>query len=175
MCHAGIESVDHLFLQCCFASQIWDHFSNLLHLPEQAPSMGVLWDSWRSLIQPAKRDFGDLVVKAFVWNIWLAKNDRIFNANTLSLHVIILKIDRILLSWFSTFAEGLKGKLEESMMAIRRSLEFFGPRVEESSEVPTSEEVQDLSRARLLLVPARESHCSSLLLLLLSCFVSQVL
>lgn len=79
-----------------------------------------------------------------MWNIWLAKNDRIFNDNILLVHAIILNIDRMVLSWFSALVAGPKEKLEASMATIHRSLEKLGPRVEESSEVPTSKEAHDL-------------------------------
>lgn len=37
-------------------------------------------------------------MKALVWNIWLSKNDRIFNANILPALGIILKSNRMILS-----------------------------------------------------------------------------
>lgn len=46
------------------------------------------------------RDLGDLVVKALVWNIWLVRNGRIFNATEVLTFLHILKINRIILSWF---------------------------------------------------------------------------
>lgn len=89
------------------------------------------------------RDMGDLVVKSIVWNICLARNDYIFNANTLPIHAHILKIDHRLISWFSTVVEGAKAKMEDSISSIRRSLEFLGPRVEEIGDAPPSEEALD--------------------------------
>lgn len=69
------------------------------------------------------RDLGDLVVIALVWNIWFARNDHIFNVNVLHAHVIIFKIDRILLSWFSSVTKESQAKLEDSMAIIQNSLE----------------------------------------------------
>lgn len=82
-------------------------------------------------MRPPCRDMGDLLVKSIVWNIWLARNDCIFSANILPTHAFILKIDRMLLSWFSTVADGSRVKLEDLISSIRRSLKFLGPRVEE--------------------------------------------
>lgn len=76
-----------------------------------------------------------------MWNICLTRNDLIFNAKVLPMHALILKIDRILLSWFTNCAERAKGKLEDSMTTIRHRLEFLRPNIDESSGVPTSEEV----------------------------------
>lgn len=60
--------------------------------------MTNIWGSWRLSLRHAQRDIGDLVVKAIVWNVWLARNDCVFNATVMPAHAIILKIDRILLS-----------------------------------------------------------------------------
>lgn len=87
--------------------------------------MCSLWDSWMVLVRPSMRFMGDLVVKALVWNVWLARNDHIFNANVLHVHALIVKIDQMLLSWFSSCVEGDKRKLDDSMKTIRRSLEFW--------------------------------------------------
>lgn len=65
-------------------------------------------------------------MKALVWNIWLARNDRIFNTNVVSVFAIILKCDCMILSWFSAIAEGSKEKCEDSISTIKRSLEFLG-------------------------------------------------
>ncbi|XP_039115621.1 glutamate receptor 2.7-like [Dioscorea cayenensis subsp. rotundata] len=56
---------------------------------------------------------------------FFARNDCMFNANMVSVHALILKIDRILLSWFSTFNEKSRAKMEEHSTTIRRSLEFL--------------------------------------------------
>lgn len=87
----------------------------------------------------------DLVVNALVWNIWLARNNRIFNANILPVHSIILIIDHILLSWFDVLANGAKAKLEDPISTIRRSLEFLRPTTELSRGVPTAKEAHDLT------------------------------
>lgn len=76
--------------------------------------------------------------------MWLARNDLVFNANSISAFDVILKIDRMLLSWFSVVSDGIKEKLEGSMTLIRRSLDFFGSRAEPSGEVPATEEDIDL-------------------------------
>lgn len=34
LCHSGKESVDHLFIYCTVARQVWDYFVQLLHLPD---------------------------------------------------------------------------------------------------------------------------------------------
>lgn len=46
----------------------------------------------------SNRDMWVLVVKALVWNIWFVRNDCIFNANVVPAHILILKINLMLLS-----------------------------------------------------------------------------
>lgn len=72
----------------------------------------AVWEIWRTAVQPTFRIVGDLIVKALVWSIWLARNDCIFNASITSAYVIMLKIDHTLLSWFSSAADGIRVKLE---------------------------------------------------------------
>lgn len=88
---------------------------------------------------------GNLVIKAIVWNVWLARNDHVFNANTMSAFDITLKVDRILLSWFYAITNGSKEKLEGSMALISKSLDFLGSHAAISGEIPTPEEDHDLN------------------------------
>lgn len=58
-----------------------------------------------------------MVVKTLVWNIWIVRNDYyIFNANVVPTHVLILKINHMLLSWFLATVVGFKVKLEDSIL-----------------------------------------------------------
>lgn len=76
-------------------------------------------------LRHSKRDCGDLIVKAVVWNIWLTRNDCIFYVNVLLAFYIILKIDHVLLFWFSLVSDGLKQKFAEPISSIRRSWSFL--------------------------------------------------
>ncbi|XP_039133180.1 uncharacterized protein LOC120270217 [Dioscorea cayenensis subsp. rotundata] len=150
MCHSDIETVDHLFLTCSFTRRIWDYFTHLFRLPEPPGLMSSLWGPWRLAVQPAARDFCDLLVKALVWNVWLVRNDIIFNATVVPVFAIILKIDRMLLSWFSNCSVNFIGKIEEPMKSISHSLEFIGSRSvgatsEVGSDATPAAEVQLLS------------------------------
>lgn len=91
-------------------------------------------------MRPSTRVIGDEVAKAFVWFVWLARNDCIFNAKVLTPHAIMVKTDHMLLSWFSVAADGLRVKLDDTITSIRRSLEFLGPRSEGVVDAPTLEE-----------------------------------
>ncbi|XP_039123586.1 uncharacterized protein LOC120260211 [Dioscorea cayenensis subsp. rotundata] len=143
-CHAGIELVDHLFLHCSFAKHVWKYFVRLLHLPEPPILLSYLiWVSWRSRLQTWIQDVGVWIMKALIWNIWLARNDRIFNANVVHAADIIMKCDRMIFSWFTVIVEGARGKFEDYALAIRHSLKFLDQRAEETNEVLTAEEASE--------------------------------
>lgn len=80
----------------------------IFQLPSLPQSVSHFWSSWRMRLRHSKRDCGDLIVKAVVWNIWLTRNDCIFYVNVLLAFYIILKIDHVLLFWFSLVSDGLK-------------------------------------------------------------------
>lgn len=80
-------------------------------------------------------------MKALVWNIWIARNEYIFNATIfICVTDVLLKCVRMMLYWFSTVVEGSREKLGDSMHTIKRSLEFLGQRLEAISMDSTAEE-----------------------------------
>lgn len=115
---------------------------NFLHLSNPPMSVCLIWDSWISLVYPARRMMVDQIVKEIVWLSWITRIDCIFNAIFLLAHALILKVDHLLLSWFLASAEGPKKKLEDPIASIRHSLEFLDPRVEDASGTSTSEDGQ---------------------------------
>lgn len=58
-------------------------------------------------MRPTSEIFGDLIVKAIIWNIWFARNDRIFNVIVLLALSIVLKSNYMILSWLSVADEGI--------------------------------------------------------------------
>lgn len=139
LCHAAIETVDHLFLQCSLAKLVWRYFGRLLNLPDLPDFLYLVWGVWRLSVKLAFRELGVLVVKSIVWNISHARNDCMFNANMVSAHALIMKIDRLLLSWLSTVAEMSRAKMEEHASTIKRSLEFFSTTGEEQGGASTQD------------------------------------
>lgn len=63
---------------CQFTKFVWGYFINLFQLSDAPQSMCHIWGEWTSLLRPANWDRGILVVKAIVWHIWFAHNDRIY-------------------------------------------------------------------------------------------------
>jgi len=128
MCSVAIETADHLLLNCPFAAHIWNYFRQLLGVNHLPVSLGELWGEWRRKLTKPSLPFWDLLVKAINWNIWLERNARIFNFNCLSSDTIILKIIRMLMSWYFAAPESKKAKIEDSVTKIRRNLDFLVPR-----------------------------------------------
>ena len=56
-----------------------------------------------------------------------------FKAKSLRMHLIIMKIDHMILSWISVVSKGKRTKLEDSMMLMRHSREFIGSHTETGS------------------------------------------
>lgn len=77
---------------------MWTYFGRILQLSGPPESMIMVWGSWRSSLVPSFRVMGNLVIKAIMWNIWLPRYDCIFNAIMVHVHILCLKINRMLLS-----------------------------------------------------------------------------
>ncbi|KAH7677354.1 DNase I-like protein [Dioscorea alata] len=106
---------DHVPIRLAAASQgsvprqfrfelVWfiaEGFKDLIHKwwTETTPedSMCHIWETWRLRISLGFRALGEWIVKALVWNVWIARNDCIFNANVLSVTSVISKCDHMIL------------------------------------------------------------------------------
>ncbi|XP_039120313.1 uncharacterized protein LOC120256691 [Dioscorea cayenensis subsp. rotundata] len=145
LCHEAVESVDHLFLQCRFFLEVWAQISRVLQLPSLPSSMSFMWGAWRNALRAGSCVVGDGAIKAFVWAIWLTRNDVIFSDKCVCPHAVVVKTDHFILSWFSAASEGLRSTLEDSISSIQRSLEFTGPQSEGAGAAHTTEEAMDMS------------------------------
>ena len=67
-----------------------------------------------------------LLAKAIIWQIWLGRNECIFNFITISLSSSILTTSHLFIFWVSAALESKKHKQESVSAAIKRSIQFSG-------------------------------------------------
>ena len=84
LCHGVIETADHLFICCPIAIFVWNHFPRDLGANMTANFMAHLRDGWYRGLDPSHRPSWSLLVRAIVWQIWLERNDCMFNFITFS-------------------------------------------------------------------------------------------
>ncbi|CAN1806718.1 hypothetical protein LINPERHAP1_LOCUS24773 [Linum perenne] len=81
LCCSCLESVDHIFLHCAFASEVWSQFSSTLsmHGPLLGDVVG-LFQVWKGMnCLQAFAPTLEVLLHAFLWFIWKERNDRIFS------------------------------------------------------------------------------------------------
>ncbi|XP_039113709.1 uncharacterized protein LOC120249266 [Dioscorea cayenensis subsp. rotundata] len=125
MCHAEVESADHLLTQCSMASQIWGFFCQLFGDHRRPNSLLDMWGNWRSQFNKSLISCWDLLLRAVTWNIWLERNAPIFDCACSSATSIIIKIIHLVLMWINAAPDSKKAKLEEPSGKLRRSLDFL--------------------------------------------------
>lgn len=80
LCTQGIEeTTEHLFLHCPFAQQCW----GLINLAVSSNSGTI--DNINALKDHISSQFFMVAIVLMCWTIWLARNEKIFNANQISL------------------------------------------------------------------------------------------
>lgn len=81
LCEGMDESVNHLFIHCAFASEVWKGLLSLLDFNfVPPPNLFVHWECWIGAENNKKvRQGYRLIWHAAVWSIWRMRNDRIFN------------------------------------------------------------------------------------------------
>lgn len=73
----GLETVDHLFVQCSVASSIWQWIALHNGFDFEMTSIQELWDIGNCI--PLKdANLVELARGAVIWNIWLERNRIIF-------------------------------------------------------------------------------------------------
>ncbi|GJZ84093.1 hypothetical protein Tco_0649432 [Tanacetum coccineum] len=83
LCESQPDSHEHLFFDCPFSMQVWRHMRDMVGLSHLPPSLEVILDF---IIPMAKRRtsssvISKLVLAAFVYFIWLERNDRLINSS----------------------------------------------------------------------------------------------
>ncbi|KAH7677535.1 Reverse transcriptase zinc-binding domain-containing protein [Dioscorea alata] len=131
LCHSDEESCDHLFFRCLIARELWDRLAPMFAFTRAPTSCSDLWGSWLSELSPHRKLQSSLIAKSVLWQIWLARNNCIFNSVFTSMPALFLKICYMYLSWIPVVPPKEMHRLEESIAAVRRCIQFSGPAREE--------------------------------------------
>jgi ribonuclease HI/exonuclease III len=104
LCRSNSETAQHLFLECNFAKEVWRLSLLDLQIPAFPQStVAALFASWNNIYPqgiPTKsfwRKIWTAVPKFVCWQLWLARNDQIFNGHTRSPLQVAVKAKALLL------------------------------------------------------------------------------
>ncbi|XP_039136185.1 uncharacterized protein LOC120273588 [Dioscorea cayenensis subsp. rotundata] len=126
LCCSDIESIDHLFFRCRFSREHLEPSRSRLFFPTYPSTSLDLWGSWFRELDPILRLPCSLIARVVLWHIWLARNNRVFNSVFISRPTVFLNICHMYLSWMSVVLAKELRKLEDSIAAVRRCIQFSG-------------------------------------------------
>ncbi|CAN1304053.1 hypothetical protein LINPERPRIM_LOCUS26067 [Linum perenne] len=79
LCGSNEESVQHLFLSCAFASEVWTLVSSKLSIHGPHPfSLAGFIQGWKEVNCSKSFISKKVILHAVLWYIWLERNNRIF-------------------------------------------------------------------------------------------------
>jgi hypothetical protein len=101
-CNCTLETSLHLFLHCGIAAQVW--YAIARWISHDLPLPPSIFHSFVMLvgcgINKSRKKGLRLIWHAFIWTIWRARNNRIFNSCVIDLLEILDNIKRISWQWF---------------------------------------------------------------------------
>ena len=105
MCNCNCESVDHLFLHCPVALELWNMVFSLFGVYWVMPLSAVgLFACWQGRFGHHRNgDLWRVVPHCLLWCIWKERNSRCFEDIERSILDIKLLFFRTLLDWFSVW------------------------------------------------------------------------
>ncbi|KAJ8452584.1 hypothetical protein Cgig2_004920 [Carnegiea gigantea] len=94
-CQQGIETQEHLFFGCHYAREIWDIFLSEWQLQIQVDGMKNFVKSVTHLKMPRKmRNLMYAGINAVLYNLWHARNSRIFSGKVYPSQDVLKEIKR---------------------------------------------------------------------------------
>jgi hypothetical protein len=88
LCNQEPETTAHLILHCTFARQVWDKMENWTQQLVQAPGQGLevmnWWEKGLANLPKKKCRLKAALMIYCAWNIWKARNKRVFDNKILS-------------------------------------------------------------------------------------------
>ena len=105
MCKCNCESVDHLFLHCPVALELWNMVFGLFGVYQVMPlSVVGLFACWQGRFGHHRNgDIWTVVPHCLLWCIWKERNSRCFEDIEHSMPDTKLLFFRTLLDWFSVW------------------------------------------------------------------------
>jgi hypothetical protein len=98
-CHQD-ETIKHLFFQCRFARSIWSVIQVTLTLfPPR--SITNIFGNWLNGINNRFKKYIRVGAIAFIWSLWLCRNDKVFNDKNSSILQVIYRGINTLRLWSS--------------------------------------------------------------------------
>ncbi|CAN1266288.1 LINE-1 retrotransposable element ORF2 protein [Linum perenne] len=107
LCEKDAESVDHIFIHCHFASQVWYRLSSTLSLNGPLPSsfkgLLLMWKDMNcvSRFSEARK----ILLHGYIWYIWLERNERIFRDSHRSVQQVFIRIWLAIARWMHAFGK----------------------------------------------------------------------
>ncbi|KAH7655914.1 hypothetical protein IHE45_18G044600 [Dioscorea alata] len=116
--YSDVESCDHLFFRCSIAKGLWNRLEPLFVFSRASSSCSGLWGSWYHELSPCRKLPSMLIARIVLWQIWIARNNYMFNSVFISMPALLLKICYMYLSWIPTVPPKKMHRLEESIAAV---------------------------------------------------------
>ncbi len=84
LCCGNVEDLEHLFFRCPYARIVWSRILHgeqrvLLDLLNPPGELATRWRRARSSLTGRAKDFVDLCIAATCWELWMERNQRLFN------------------------------------------------------------------------------------------------
>jgi hypothetical protein len=101
-CDLLVESASHLFLHCSFTEEVWYALTRwlgvVLVLPPSVPLSYAMFVGCGS--NKKRRKGFSIIWLAFIWVLWKARNDRVFNNITVDASTVVDLVQRLSWQWF---------------------------------------------------------------------------
>jgi len=113
-CNKSLESSSHLFIHCHFTWNIWMKlFSNQGFCSVFPKSVNDMCYQWSSMVKDKQQNLScQFLFSCVVWNLWLHRNDVIFNDTTPNLQICFSMVRQSIALWLRLDSNSLEFNIE---------------------------------------------------------------